>query len=84
MEISILYSRKNGSHRKTAEIVRKAVRNLGIMAEITEWDSKNGLTRIIVDGYDLTTQLMKPGNGAGAGGAISYDSIVKALERTAW
>jgi hypothetical protein len=82
MEIGILYSKKNSSRRQTVEIVRKAVRNLGIMAEITEMDSKNGLTRIIVDGYDLTTQLIKPGNGAG--GSITYDSIVRALEQTAW
>ena len=82
MEIGIFYSRKNSSHQKTADIVRKAVRNLGIMANITERDAKNGLPRIIVDGYDLTAQLLKPGNSTGK--SITYDSIVKALERTAW
>jgi len=82
MEIGILYSRKNRSHLKTAEIVRKAVKNLGITAKITERDAINGLPRIIVDGYDLTTQLLKAGNGTG--NSITFDSIVKALERTAW
>lgn len=82
MEIGIFYSRKNTSHQKAAAIVRKAVRNLGIMAKITERDAKNGIPRIIVDGFDLTSQLRKPGSGAG--NSITYDSVVKALERIAW
>ena len=82
MEIGIYCSSKNTGHHKTAEIIRKAVRNLGIMAKITERDAQNGIPRIIVDGFDLTMQLRKPGNGAGS--PINYDSVVKALERTAW
>ena len=82
MEIGIFYSRKNISHQKAAAIVRKAVKNLGIMAKITEREAKNSFPRIIVDGFDLTTQLRKPGNGSG--NLITYDSVLKALERTAW
>ena len=82
MEIGIYCSSKNTGHQKTAAIIRKAVRNLGIMARITEHDAKNGFPKIIVDGFDLTLQLRQPGNAAG--GPINYDSVLKALERTAW
>jgi hypothetical protein len=82
MDIAILYSSNDASHQKAAEVIKKAVENLGILAKITERDAKTGFTRIFVNGFDLTTQFRNPGNGKE--GAITYDSVVKALERTAW
>jgi len=82
MDIAILYSSNDVSHQKAAAVIKKAVENLGILAQITERDAKTGFPRIFVDGFDLTTQFRNPGNGAE--GSITYDSVIRALERTAW
>jgi hypothetical protein len=82
MEIGLFYSRKNSEHRKAASFVKKAVRNLGLNATITEMDSQIPLPRLLVDGYDLSALLAFAGENAAS--QISYDQIEKALESTAW
>lgn len=82
MEIGLFYSRKNSSHRRTATFVKKAVKNLGISAKIIECDSQMSFPKIVVDGFDLTSQLRKSTGEPGS--SISYDMVEKALEQTAW
>ena len=82
MEIALFYSKKNSDHLKAAGFVKKAVKNLGIAATITERDIQMADPKIVVDGYDFNTLLepLKGGNPA----RLSYDTVLKALESTAW
>ena len=82
MEISILYSKDRAGHIKTATLVKKAVKNLGISARITEQETGMSIPRILVDGFDLLGE----NNGRTPKKQIdfSYDLIEKALERSAW
>ncbi len=80
MEINILYTSDKDEHRKTATMVRKAVKNLGISARIFEIESEYSFPRVVVNGFDLVGAEM-PRNGPPR---LSYDMIVRGLEQTAW
>jgi len=82
MEIALIYSKGNTDHLKTANLVRKAVRSLGISATITEVETDTPSPQLVVDGFDLTGLLEQPGRGTGD--EISYDSVLKLLESIAW
>ncbi len=82
MEIALFYSKENSDHLKAANLVKKAVKNLGISATITERDVQMPDPQIIVNGFDFRTLLEKPRSGSGT--KLSYDSVLKALESTAW
>lgn len=82
MEIGLSYSRNDSFHCKTVSFVKKAVENLGILATITERDTKKSFPQLIVDGFDVSNLLRKSKNGPNS--LISYDLIEKILERTAW
>ena len=83
MQIEIIYSKSNADHLKAASFVHEAVRNLGITAIITEHEAQMPNPKVMVNGFDLINSVKKIGSG-GEGLTISYDSVVKALERTAW
>ncbi|PKK83745.1 MAG: hypothetical protein CVT49_06920 [candidate division Zixibacteria bacterium HGW-Zixibacteria-1] len=82
MEIALFYSKENSDHLKAANLVKRAVRNLGISAMITERDTLTPDPRIVINGFDLVNLIEQPGKGSGA--KFSYDSVLKALESTAW
>lgn len=84
MEIGIFYSMNNSEHRKAADFVRRAVKNLGIQATITEMDSNSSFPRLVVDGYDLSNLLRKRQNKGKRVPVVSYDQVERALESTAW
>ena len=84
MEIGIFYSMKNSEHRKAADFVRRAVRNLGIHATITELDSDSSFPRLVVDGYDLSNLLRRKQDKDNRAPLVSYDQVERALESTAW
>jgi len=67
---------------KAAKFVKRAVKNLGISATITERDLKTASPHLVVNGFDLTGLLKNPVNGHGKG--ISYDRVEKIIEETAW
>jgi hypothetical protein len=82
MDINIIYSKDNEEHLKTALLVRKAVKNLGIRANITETEAAMPSVKVVVNGFDL---LNSGGDKAGRSGSpVSYTYIENALERTAW
>ena len=81
MEINILYPRDKAGSLKTAAFVKKAVRNLGISARITEQETGTSVPRIVVDGFDLMTGFENDQNSKTE---LSYKVIEKALERSAW
>jgi len=81
MEINILYSKNKSGNLKTVTFVKKAVRNLGISARITEQKTGMSVPRIVVDGFDLMTGFESDQNGKTE---LSYQVIEKALERSAW
>ncbi|MEW5923010.1 MAG: hypothetical protein AB1746_03395 [Candidatus Zixiibacteriota bacterium] len=82
MEIALFYSKENSDHLKAANFVKRAVRNLGISATITERDTPMPDPKIVINGFDLYNLLEQPGKGGGT--KLSYDSVLKALESTAW
>ena len=51
MEIALFYSKENSDHLKAANLVKKAVKNLGISATITERDVQMPDPQIIVNGF---------------------------------
>lgn len=77
MEINILYSKDNADHLKTANNVRKAVKNLGMSATIIERNTSHETPQVVVDGYDL----IFPENGRAS---LSFEKIRAALEQSAW
>jgi hypothetical protein len=82
MEIHILQPIKGESGNKnTVTFVKKAVRNLGISARITEKQTGTSVPRIVVDGFDLMTGFENDQNKKTE---LSYQVIEKALERSAW
>ncbi len=81
MEISILYPRDKSGSLKTTTFVKKAVKNLGISARITEQETGTSTPRIVVDGFDLMTGFE---NNQNTKTELSYKVIEKALERSAW
>ncbi|RKX23240.1 MAG: hypothetical protein DRP51_00910 [Candidatus Zixiibacteriota bacterium] len=81
MEINILYPKDRPESQKTATLVKKAVRNLGISARITEQETGMSAPRIVVDGFDLMTGFE---NDQDTRATLSYKVIEKALERSAW
>jgi len=85
MEIGLFYSMQNSEHRKAVSLVKKAVRNLGIQANITEMDSVLPTPRILVDGFELPGFFDRSGKKpAPKPSRLSYDQIEQALESTAW
>ena len=66
---------------KTVIYVKKAVRNLGISARITEEQTGTSIPRVVVDGFDLMTGF---DNDQDTAQELSYQVIEKALERSAW
>lgn len=82
MEIHILQPIKGKSGNKnTVTYVKKAVRNLGISAIITEKQTGTSVPRVVVDGFDLMTGFEIDGTETTE---LSYQVIEKALERSAW
>ena len=87
MEISILYPKDKAGNLKTTTFVKKAVRNLGISARITEQETGMSTPRIVVDGFDLMTGFENEKNeiiNQNEKTELSYKVIEKALERSAW
>jgi hypothetical protein len=83
MQIEIFYTKSNADHLQAATFVKEAVRNLGISAIITERDSLVTSPRVVVNGYDLMNSVKKsPGKNNRL--LLSYESVVKALEQSAW
>jgi len=81
MEINILYPKGKSGNPKTVTFVKKAVRNLGISARITEQKTGTSVPRIVVNGFDLMTGFE---DGQNSTTELSYAIIEKALERSAW
>ncbi len=82
MEIRILYSRDTAGSQKAALFVKEAVKNLGISARITEQQTGMSVPRVVVDGFDLLNNFFEKGGGEKID--FSYETIEKALERSAW
>ncbi len=82
MEIGLVYSKDNSDHRRTAMFVKRAAKNLGLSAKITEHDQVTQSPQLVVNGFDMSGLLEKQSKGSGK--KITYDSIVRALEQTAW
>ena len=82
MEISILYSKDKAAHVRTVSFIRKAVKNLGISARITEQETGMSFPRVMVDGFDIFNNLGEEVKNHPA--EIPYKVIEKALERSAW
>lgn len=83
MEIGIFYSRENMEHRQTADLIKQAVRNLGLSASITEGNHDSPDPLVVVNGIDVSKAL--PRRTASKNGiSRTYDSIVELLERSAW
>lgn len=80
MEIGLFYSKNNAEHRNKADIIKKAVRNLGLSATIIEVESGKPNPKLVINGFDLSASLEKPFKN----GRNSYDAIVKLLEKSAW
>jgi len=80
MEIALFYSKKNSEHLYAADLVKKAVKNLGISAKITERDIQSTNPKFVVDGYDLNSLLGQSESGI----QLSYDSVLKVIESNAW
>lgn len=80
MEIGYFYSKQNSDHRRKATIIRKAVKNLGLSATITEGETKLPFPRLVINGIDLSKALEKPIENT----RLAYDNIVKLLEKSAW
>ena len=81
MEINIIYPKGKSGNPKTVTLVKKAVRNLGISARITEQKTGTSVPRIVVDGFDLMTGFE---DDQKTSAELSYTLIEKALERSAW
>ena len=84
MQIDILYSKSNAAHLQAATFVRLAVSNLGISATITEREIDTSIPRVMINGFDLLNGIRKSSGSSGKVSVPSYDTIVKALEQTAW
>lgn len=84
MQIDILYSKNNAAHLQAASFVKKAVSNLGISAVINERETEIPSPRVMINGFDLLNGIRKPSGTDVASPIPSYDSIVQALEQTAW
>lgn len=87
MEINILYPKDKSGNLKTVTFVKKAVRNLGISARITEQETGTSVPRIVVDGFELMTGFeieKNEGKDQTTKTELSYILIEKALERSAW
>jgi len=82
LEIRILYSKDKAGSQKTASFVKKAVKNLGISARITEQQTGMSVPHVVVNGFDLLNGLLDKTDGTPS--EFSYDLIEKALERSAW
>ncbi|MCP4705912.1 MAG: hypothetical protein GY865_15035 [candidate division Zixibacteria bacterium] len=84
MEISILHPKGKAENQKTVTFVKKAVRNLGISARITEQETGMSAPRIVVDGFDLMTGFENDTSNNNETTELSYKLIETALERSAW
>lgn len=87
MEINILYPKDRSGNQKTVTFVKKAVKNLGISAKITEQETGTSVPRIVVDGFDLMTGFEYKNNETidqKEETELSYKIIESALERSAW
>jgi hypothetical protein len=78
MEINILYSKDNADHLRTADLVRQAVRKLGITATIIERNTTHESPRVVVDGFNVLSSEQQESS------SLSFDMIRNALEQTAW
>ena len=82
MEISILYSKDKVGDVQAAAFVKRAVKNLGISALITEQQTGMSAPQVLVNGFNLLNNV-----DIGASkkkSEFSYEAIEKALERSAW
>jgi hypothetical protein len=82
MEIGIFYSKSNQDHRRTAGMIKKAAKNLGLSVSIIEGNDRRTDPLLVVNGIDVSNSLPKP--SAKNGVQRAYDSIVQLLERSAW
>ena len=87
MEINIIHPKDKSANLKTITFVKKAVKNLGISARISEQKTGTSVPRIVVDGFDLMTGFEHENNEKNIQNEeteLSYRLIEKALERSAW
>jgi hypothetical protein len=81
MEIGLFYSKSNAEHQKMASLVKRAIKNLGILAHITEMESPISSLKLFVDGFDLTSLLKKSDKDSAP---VTYDLVERALEKVIW
>ncbi|MCK4302467.1 MAG: hypothetical protein KAW91_06810 [candidate division Zixibacteria bacterium] len=85
MEIGLTYSSKDPRHKETKALVRKFVRDRGILARIIESEQPVEVPTITIDGCSVIEPVRASGK---AGRSVmkfpTPEEISRALERSIW
>ncbi len=85
MEIGLSYSSKDKRHTETKELVRKFVRDRGVLARIIESEQAVEVPTITINGCSVIEPVRSSGKTGRTG--IKFptpDEIIRALERSIW